>query len=143
EQKPEGVRADAEERGVPERRVAGEPADEVPGTGQHRRDKHEDEQVEHPVRQPGQRQGEQHHEEDGSLGGTHIAPRPTVPKSPRGRTSSTRMRMTKNVISDQAGDTVEATTADEVDTMTAPTTAPPTLPSPPSTTIDSSREMRS
>ncbi len=51
--------------------------------------------------------------------------------------------MTKNVISDQAGEIVDATTADEVETMTAATTAPPMLPRPPSTTIDSRREIRS
>ena len=63
--------------------------------------------------------------------------------APAGRNSRTRIKMTKKVISDQAGDTVAATIADEVDTMTAAITAPPTLPRPPRTTIDSSREIRS
>jgi hypothetical protein len=53
------------------------------------------------------------------------------------------MRMTKNVMADQAGEIVEATIADDVDTTTAPTMAPPMLPSPPSTTIDRRSEIRS
>ena len=51
--------------------------------------------------------------------------------------------MTKKVISDHAGDIVAATIAEDVDTITAAITAPPTLPSPPRTTIDSNLEMRS
>jgi len=51
--------------------------------------------------------------------------------------------MMKNVISDQVGEIVEATTATDVDTINAPTIAPPMLPRPPSTTIESNREIRS
>ena len=72
-----------------------------------------------------------------------MAPRLTLPNRPWGRISRTRMRMTKKVISDQAGEIVAATIAEDVDTITPATTAPPTLPSPPRTTMDSNREMRS
>ena len=44
-----GVGADAEERRVPQRRIAGEAADQVPGAGHRREHQHEDQQVEHPV----------------------------------------------------------------------------------------------
>jgi hypothetical protein len=57
--------------------------------------------------------------------------------------SSTRIRITKNVIWDHAGEIVVATIADAVDTMTAAMTAPPTLPRPPRSTIESSTEIRS
>jgi len=53
------------------------------------------------------------------------------------------MRITKNVISDHAGETVDATIAEDVETITAAITAPPMLPMPPSTTIESRREIRS
>src|SRR5665647_1917689 len=142
----EGVRADPEETRVAQGRIAGEAAHEVPGARHRGIHEDEDQQVQEPVLETEQRQRDQQCDEYASAGHrrhAHMAPRVTLPNRPRGRMSRTRMRTTKKVISDQAGDIVAATTAEDVDTITPARTAPPTLPSPPRTTIDSSLEIRS
>ncbi len=60
------------------------------------------------------------HRSDVGRARPHMAPRGVVPYRPCGRTSSTSSRITKNVISDQLGEIVAATTAELVDTMSEP-----------------------
>src|SRR5262245_26797986 len=110
---PNAVGADAEEGRMPEGWVGGEATDQVPRACHHGEHEREDEHVENPVLQADDRSADQHEEEHqapGQAGYRHIAPLPTVPNRPCGRINSTRMRMTKNVISDHAGEMVDATT---------------------------------
>src|SRR5205814_1985419 len=98
--------------------------------------------------QQGQRDdGERHlsgpkgHPSDGAT--RDAAPRSRTPNSPWGLNSSTAIRTRKNTNDDQIGEISTATTDSTTPRMSEATTAPPMLPRPPSTTMESRREMRS
>src|SRR5205085_10373413 len=105
-----GIGADAEERGVAERQVAGESAEDVPGRGDGGVHHGEDADVRDPVLgehegEGGERCGEaEPAREPGGGELPHSPPRSAVPSSPCGRTTSTAIRMTKNTSDDQVGE---------------------------------------
>ena len=105
EQQARGVRPDAEEGRVAEGELARVPAEQVPGDGRRRPhvDLHDDVEVVRVRR--GERQRAEHDERraerERRLGGHTIRPKPMVsaprwPKSPCGRTSSTRTKIRKS-----------------------------------------------
>src|SRR5205085_5335414 len=73
----------------------------------------------------------------------HCARTAAWPNSPFGRTNRTTTRTAKNIVLAQIGDHSTAVTSSMTSAATAATSAPPMLPSPPSTTMTSSREIRS
>src|SRR6266511_2770416 len=139
------VGADTEEGHVAEWDVAGIAAEQVPRAAERGVHEREDGQAQDPVladderqrRQAAERHRRTRHPRPSQP--PHRPPRCTVPNIPWGLTS----RTAKKANDDHTGDSVAATTASATPMSNAATTEPPRLPSPPSTTIDNSREIRS
>src|SRR5256885_259685 len=145
---PERVCAEPEEGDLAERDISRVPGEEVPGSRERRVHQGEDADVHDPgrvdderERDAGRRKRAAAHEARGGRAAHSVRSR--SPKMPCGRTSSTASRTTKNENAAQVGEISTATTASVTPIRSAATTAPPRLPSPPSTTIESSREIRS
>ena len=148
ERDPERVRAEPEERGLPERDVARVAGEEVPRRRERRVHQRQHADVDDPRRR-GRRTGRRcRRRERAAAASPQRSTRLTVsrsrtPKIPCGRTSRNAIRTTKNENDAQIGEISTATIASITPMTSAATTAPPRLPRPPSTTIESSREIRS
>src|SRR5581483_87388 len=97
----ERVRADAEERGLPERDVAGVAGEEVPGGGERRVHQRQYADVDDPGRREDVRERDAGARErepacEARCAGARHSTRSRVPKIPCGRTSRTAIRTTKN-----------------------------------------------
>ena len=102
-----GIGTHPEECGVPQGRIAGVAAEQVPGARQAGIHQREDQHIQDPRRPDGQRQKASAPKKmpaRSNPASAHIAPRMRTPKSPVGRSSSTRSSTTKKVKSDQMGE---------------------------------------